>query len=92
MKDLDVVGFVLNELVSSPLRVSSSIEIWALYVSENHRKKGVGKMLLEEVSSFGKNCDCFDIHVSSDIKPYVINFYRSCGYSNYAIRMRKGLK
>lgn len=85
----DIVGFALCELISSPLRKSLYVEIWAIYVSEDHQRKGVGKMLLDEVNNFSKNLGCSDIHVSSDSKPQVVDFYRFCGYHSYAIRMRK---
>jgi GNAT superfamily N-acetyltransferase len=85
----DIVGFVLCELISSPLRNSAYLEIWAIYVSDAHQRKGVGRILLEEVKNFAKSLGCSDIHVSSDSKPSVVDFYRSCGYHSYAVRMRK---
>jgi GNAT superfamily N-acetyltransferase len=85
----EIAGFALCESISSPIRNSSYLELWALYVVEHYRKTGVGRMLIQEVEDFARESDCRDVHVSADTLPGVSDFYNSCGYSNYAFRMRK---
>ena len=92
LKDDEVIGFALCEVILSPLKNSSYLEVWALYVSESHQTKSLGRMLLEEIASYANNIGCFDVHASADKKPGVVDFYRACGYNDYAIRMRKEVK
>lgn len=89
LENTEVVGFALCEPFSSPTRNSLYLELWALYVVEDYRKTGVGRMLLQEVEDFAKQSGCRDVHVSADTLPGVSDFYNSCGYSKYASRMRK---
>lgn len=85
----EIVGFALCEAIYSPLTNSLYMELWALYVTESCRRTGIGRILLKEVEDFTKRSNCRDVHVSADTLPGVFDFYSSCGYTMYAVRMRK---
>lgn len=54
-----------------------------LVVSESHRRRGVGRLLLEEVRRTAGREDCYKIQFLAAEDAYVHAFYRSCGFSQW---------
>lgn len=54
-----------------------------LIVSESHRRRGVGRLLLDEVRRTAQRGDCYKIQFLSAEDAYVHAFYRSCGFSQW---------
>ena len=56
-----------------------------LFVATRHRRRGIGRLLLEEVMSRAraKGCSCFELDVRDD-DDAAKSLYRACGFSETA--------
>ncbi|GAA1104133.1 GNAT family N-acetyltransferase [Nocardiopsis metallicus] len=54
-----------------------------LVVSESHRRRGVGRLLMDEVRRTAGREGCYKIQFLAAEDDYVHAFYRSCGFSRW---------
>lgn len=54
-----------------------------LIVSESHRRRGVGRLLMTEVRWTAEREGCYKIQFLAAEDAYVHTFYRSCGFSQW---------
>ena len=54
-----------------------------LVVSESHRRRGVGRLLMDEVRRTAGREGCYKIQFLAAQDAYVHAFYRSCGFSQW---------
>ena len=52
-----------------------------LVVSESHRRRGVGRLLMDEVRRTAEREGCYKIQFLAAQDAYVHAFYRSCGFT-----------
>lgn len=52
-----------------------------LVVSEDHRRRGVGRLLMAEVREIAEREGCYKVQFLSAEDAYVHEFYRSCGFT-----------
>lgn len=65
-------------------RIGKSCKISTIWVDENHRKKGLGKKIMDELTNYATNKNCKNVHLETyewQAKP----FYEKCGFSTVAI-------
>ncbi|WP_017587468.1 GNAT family N-acetyltransferase [Nocardiopsis ganjiahuensis] len=55
-----------------------------LIVSEEHRRRGVGRRLMAGVREIAERKGCYKVQFLSAEDAYVHEFYRSCGYTPWA--------
>jgi len=66
-KNGESMGFTLLYPSFSSVRRARIYILNDLYVNENHRKKGVGKALLETAVDFGKKMKAFGLNLETEI-------------------------
>jgi GNAT superfamily N-acetyltransferase len=80
-EDEKVVGWIHGFY---SLRVESEffVEIAGLVVDENHRRKGIGKILIDEVINWAKSKNCESIRVRCNVKRTASHhFYKEIGFN-----------
>ncbi len=64
--------------------IGKSCKVSTVWVDENHRNKGLGKKIMDEVSTYATNKKCKNIHLETyewQAKP----FYEKCGFKMVAV-------
>ena len=85
------LGFAAGSPFFSPLQSSATFELWALFIEQAWRRRGVGSKLLHEIHQLAHSLGCCDIRVSAKRDPAIQNFYTAVGYRPYACRLRRTL-
>lgn len=87
-----IIGFItfsIRDVVRYPKPIA---ELDELFVSENYRKHGVGKLLMNEVEKKAKELDCYRLYIESHYDHKTAHkFYESLGYTNYGYHFVKNL-
>jgi GNAT superfamily N-acetyltransferase len=79
--DGTVVGWV-HGYVCRSVAEDAQVEIGGLVVDERHRRRGVGRLLVEHVERWARERDCWAVHVRSNvIREDARAFYESIGYA-----------
>ena len=79
--DGTVVGWV-HAYVCRFVIEDTQAEIGGLVVDEHHRRRGVGRLLVERVERWARERDCWAVHVRSNvIREDARAFYESIGYT-----------
>jgi ribosomal protein S18 acetylase RimI-like enzyme len=74
----DAVGYILYYYGFNPDIPSVIVHIADLYVNNNHRNKGIGKKLVNEVARTAKQNGARQLHVHAWVEnPKAIKFYES---------------
>lgn len=84
-----VIGFSVGSVSNTPLHDSPSFELWAIFVEDSLRLRGVGKILFSAIERIAQNLGCRRICVSSETKRSAMNFYQSVGFKKYANHLIK---
>ena len=58
-----------------------------IVVNKNHRKKGLGKMIINKLTEYAKEQKCYKVIL--DCAEENVKFYEKCGYKNKGISMGK---
>lgn len=90
--DDTLVGFAtfsVRDVIRYPKQIA---ELDELFVLEDYRKKGVGKLLMQEVEKKAKECECCRIFIESHYDHKAAHvFYESLGYTNNGYHFIKDL-
>jgi len=80
--DNEIAGMIL---FSEKSKGELVIELFC--VSGNHRRKGIGTRLLQQLDIYAKENSYIDIYVGTQVENYAaMNFYSACGYKIANIR------
>ena len=91
-KDGKVVGFARFYTRQTALNPKPTAALDELVVSKEHRRQGIGKLLVEKVTDECKKLHCCEIEVSTEIdNTDAQEFYKNCGFSEEAILFEKHL-
>jgi ribosomal protein S18 acetylase RimI-like enzyme len=73
----DLVGFALNE----PRRWNNTLWVWEFYVAESHRRRGIGRQLMEALVERARQTGfrVVGLETQSTNMP-AISFYRALGF------------
>jgi GNAT superfamily N-acetyltransferase len=74
--------------VFEPRRV---LHIHSLYVSESHRKRGVGQALLETVIDWGRDLGCVEAELSVLVRNPARSLYQKLGFGVFEMEMTRKL-
>jgi len=87
-----IIGFAtfsIRDVVRYPKPIA---ELDELFVHEDYRKKGIGKLLMTEVENKAKEFDCYRLFIESHYDHKAAHkFYESLGYTNYGYHFIKNL-
>lgn len=87
-----IIGFAtfsIRDVVRYPKPIA---ELDELFVSENYRKHGIGKLLMNEIEKKAKELDCYRLFIESHYEHKAAHkFYESLGYTNYGYHFIKNL-
>ena len=92
--DSQIVGYLCATLSKSPSHRerASKAELQNMFVKEGYRGQGVGHLLVQAFEAWAKelNVDLLSVTASAG-NTETLEFYRAQGFSNYEIRLEKGL-
>lgn len=87
-----IIGFAtvsVRTIVRYPKPIA---ELDELFVVEEFRQHGVGKMLMDKIEEVAKEKDCYRIYIASaDRFEVAHNFYQRIGYTKYGLHFYKNL-
>jgi GNAT superfamily N-acetyltransferase len=85
-----IVGFVCFSIRSVFRYPRPIVEVEEIYVTEEHRRKGVATGLIKVVDDFAKETDAYYVFLASDeTRKNAHQFYKSLGYDQYAFHFRR---
>jgi len=86
----EIVGFIDQWIIHDFTHGAKLSYIHSLYVSSEHRRKGVASNLLQEAMKNARNMEVSEIHITTrfDNKP-AINFYRKHGLVKEHLQLEK---
>ena len=86
----EIVGFIDQWIIHDFTHGAKLSYIHSLYVSSEHRRKGVASSLLQEAMKNARNMEVSEIHITTrfDNKP-AINFYRKHGLVKEHLQLEK---
>lgn len=91
-EDKKLIGFAtfsIRHVVRYPKPIA---ELDELFVSEEYRKHGVGKQLMEIVEQQAKKHNCYRVYIESHYQHEAGHkFYENLGYKNYGYHFIKNL-
>ena len=77
--DNKILGYVIGEIMS--IDKDQIIYVTYIYISPNHRKKGIGHQLMNKVLEYGSSKDCYKIMLTCDTEDKkVYNWYLKMGF------------
>lgn len=83
------VSFSVRDVIRYPKPIA---ELDELFIKEENRKHGLGKMLMEIVERKAKELNCYRMFIESSFKHEAAHkFYESLGYTNYGYHFIKNL-
>lgn len=87
-----LVGFVtfsVRDVIRYPKQIA---ELDELFVSQEYRQKGVGRLLMQKVEGKAKELNCYRFYVESQYKHETAHkFYEGLGYTNYGYHFIKNI-
>ncbi len=88
----EVVGFISLHVQRILHHPSLTGEIQELIIEENHRGKGIGKMLMEKVELLAKELKLEEVELTTRIhRKEAQEFYKNLGYTNSHLKFVKEL-
>lgn len=89
----EAIGFGEAKCTSAhPVFASRQIlHISSLYVTPEHRRKGVGKAILKELLDWGHNQGCSGVELNVLVGNPARNLYRDLGFSEFEVKMVRDL-
>lgn len=86
----EIVGFIDQWIIHDFTHGAKLSHIHSLYVSSEHRRKGVASSLLQEAMKNARNMEVSEIHITTrfDNKP-AINLYRKHGLVKEHLQLEK---
>ncbi len=82
-------AFSVRDVVRYPKPIA---ELDELLVLADYRKRGIGKLLMEQVENKAKEQDCYRMFIESHYDHKVAHkFYEALGYTNYGYHFIKNL-
>ena len=90
-KNGNIAGYFRGAIEPSPMYVTPKKigVIYDIYVKGNHRKQGVGELLMKEVLDWFESKNIKNIELSVDARnTSAINFWKKFGFFEYKLRMR----
>lgn len=88
-----IVGYILAYINSYPFRsVNPIAEIENMFISEDYRKHGIGRKLMQEVKKVAKEKGVKRIKVVAVTQnTHAINFYKMCGFEEFDVVLEANL-
>lgn len=93
-----IVGYTFGEIKTHPTPVFESsekyLEIYEIYMDDDHREQGQGRQLLEALMQEAKNHHIHHFLVGSSNKEWqrTVKFYEDLGFKMWYVQMYKGEK
>lgn len=86
---IGLAAFSVRNVIRYPKQIA---ELDELFVSQEYRQKGVGKLLMQKVEEKAKELNCYRLYVESQYKHETAHkFYEQLGYTNYGYHFIKNL-
>jgi GNAT superfamily N-acetyltransferase len=79
-KDNKVVGYLFFAVFNSPYHDYKMCQIDMYYLSDQHRKQGIGKQMFNLAEKTAKDQGCTKIMSSFNLKQSLDSFYQARGY------------
>jgi len=90
VKDGDIIGFISIIFYKTLFHSGGTALINELIVSEDYRRKGVGKKLISKAIKIAKQRGMDEIEVGTEKKNIIAqSFYKKCGFNNEYILLSK---
>jgi GNAT superfamily N-acetyltransferase len=87
-----IVGFAsfsVRDVIRYPKPIA---ELDELFIDQQHRKKGIGRQLMQTVEAKAKEKNCYRVYIESHYKHKEGHaFYEAIGYANYGYHFMKNL-